>query len=53
MVTTAARSRRNTVNTNTIDSENTEKLELEVAKTNGKRTPVKKAKLARKAGRVK
>jgi hypothetical protein len=53
MVTTATRSRRNTMNTNAIDSESTGKLEPELAKTNGKRTPAKKAKSAKKAARAK
>jgi hypothetical protein len=48
-VTTAARSRRNTMNTNTIDSASTGKLEQEVTKTNGKRTPAKKTKKAARA----
>src|ERR1700688_3124772 len=52
-VTIATRSRRNTMNTNTIDSESTGMLELEVAKTNGKRTPAKKAKSAKKGARAK
>jgi hypothetical protein len=41
------------MNTNTIDSESTRKLEPEVAKTDGKRTPAKKAKSAKKAARAK
>jgi hypothetical protein len=50
-VTTAARSRRKRMNTTTASEKNAPVPEA--PQPNTKRTPAKKAKLARKAGRVK
>ena len=45
--------RRNTMNTNTIDSEKNSNPEREAATAKGKRTTAKKTKPVRKAGRAK
>src|SRR5450432_570646 len=51
-VTTATRSRRNTMNTNTIDTEKSAPSEAEATHAKAKRTAVKKAKPAQKTARV-
>jgi len=52
-VTTATRSRRNSMSENAIDSDTTSKPAPEVAKPKGSRKPTKKAKPAKKAARAK